>query len=356
MDTHLLNFFAATRDDPTSSLAVQLGSLLEFTSLFPILFDSNATSLLALGQLVPASSRIRSNDARPAVDPSLQVTLCLGLGQSSDDLYPFFHSMLEFQGKDAFAALLINGFSLVVTGGALNEIAAAAIFVVTRDGVFIDAIAVSHGRAPNMCKLSRSTHVGPDNGQRSLIISLTMGVSSIVDWVVFYSPWSSIVPLLFAHTQKLRFFWRAIHQGSNSTKTEGLLASQVALLSRVSFWRSANFTTIESEGTSLFSKPVEVLRLRGNGPSNPHKKQTAYKTTGDKKAKLKRKLGSARPPRKGKPTADSDPSSSSISSESHEDEEKKEDEEKEKELPDTADPLLDSNKPAVGPCCSKMVA
>jgi hypothetical protein len=77
--------------------------------------------------------------------------------------------MLEFQGKDAFAAFLINGFSLVVTGGALNEIAAAAIFVVTRDGVFIDAIAVSHGRAPDACKLSRSTHVGTNSGQRSLI-------------------------------------------------------------------------------------------------------------------------------------------------------------------------------------------
>jgi hypothetical protein len=90
---------------------------------------------------------------------------------------------------------------------------------------------------------------------------------------------------------------------------------------------------------------VEVLRLRGNGPSNPHKKQTAHKTTGAKKAELKRKLVSARPIRKGKPPADGEPSSSSISSESHDDEVKNEDKEKEKELPDADGLLLDSSKP-----------
>jgi hypothetical protein len=271
MDTHLLNFFAATRDDPTSSLAVQLGSLLEFTSLFPILFDSNATSLLALGQLVPASSRIRSNDARPAVDPSLQVTLCLGLGQSSDDLYPFFHSMLEFQGKDAFAAFLINGFSLVVTGGALNEIAAAAIFVVTRDGVFIDAIAVSHGRAPNMCKLSRSTHVGPDNGQRSLIDKSDNGsfqhcglgsflLALVEHCATFVCTLPEASVFLKSNSSRLEFYE---NRGFASLPSGASLPCE--LLKVVP---SANFTTIESDDTSLFSKPVEVLRLRGNGRGN----------------------------------------------------------------------------------------
>jgi hypothetical protein len=213
--------------------------------------------------------------------------------------------MLEFQGKDAFAAFLINGFSLVVTGGALSKIAAAAIFVVTRDGVFIDAIAASHGRAPDMCKLSRSTHVGTDNGQRSLIDKSDNGSFQhcglgsfllVEHCATFVCTHPEASFFLRSNSSRLEFYE---NRGFASLPSGASLPHEF-----LKVVPSANFATIESDDTSLFSKPMEVLRLRGNGLSSPHKKQTAYKTTGAKKAELKRKLASARPSRKGKPPAD----------------------------------------------------
>ena len=144
------------------SQLIPLGPLQGFSCLFAFEFDD--TSLHQLGAL---RARTRSESAAKT-DPRMQVLLGVGL-QFQGQLYTFFNTMLEFHNEQIFEAFLSRGYSLVITGGTHQNIVAAVTFIVSTDGLFIDAIAVSHGRGTGVCKLKSDTLIGADDAQKSLI-------------------------------------------------------------------------------------------------------------------------------------------------------------------------------------------
>jgi hypothetical protein len=77
--------------------------------------------------------------------------------------------VLQFQNKDHFNTVLQHGQSIAVIGGPHSEIAAAAVFVSTAEGVFIDAIAVANGRGPNMCRLNSSSFIANNDEAEDMI-------------------------------------------------------------------------------------------------------------------------------------------------------------------------------------------
>ena len=122
-----------------------LGPLFNLSSLFP---SHSAPSLRMLAQIV-----LPTRSAKPP--PYLKVAL--GVGDEfakANDIYSFFNGMLEFESEDAFAGFVQHGYTLVILGGNHNDIVAAASFIVASDGLFVDAIAVSHGTHKDSCKMS----------------------------------------------------------------------------------------------------------------------------------------------------------------------------------------------------------
>ena len=77
--------------------------------------------------------------------------------------------MLQFQSADNFKPFLSQGYSIYITGGIHNEVVAAVSFIATTNGLYIDAIAVSHGTGAVACKLSKKSHFDETEAQRHLI-------------------------------------------------------------------------------------------------------------------------------------------------------------------------------------------
>jgi hypothetical protein len=124
-----------------------LGTLSELRVLFP------SVSAPTLGMLARLS--IPTKSIKPV--PVLKVTL--GVGHEfaeACNLYNFFNSMLVFESEDAFAGFVKHGYTVAITAGKHDEIVAAAAFVAAPDGIFVDAMAVSHGTHPNAFILSKS--------------------------------------------------------------------------------------------------------------------------------------------------------------------------------------------------------
>jgi hypothetical protein len=146
----LLRIAFATNASNANKDFFSLGPLSAFATLFPDLFAG--TSLGTLGSLL-SKSRVASTS--PTV-PGLHVQL--GVRRIREKLlYSFFDSILEFQSPKDFAKVLSNGFSIAVIGGLHEEIVAAVVFIVTKHGIFIDAIAVANGHSPGACLLSSKT-------------------------------------------------------------------------------------------------------------------------------------------------------------------------------------------------------
>jgi hypothetical protein len=138
------------------SQAITLGTLGGFVSLFPSKFDG--TFLGKLGGLLS----VRGSRQGVRTEPSLIVDLGVGLVYA-EKLHNFFNGVLEFQNKENFSAFLSTGFSFMITGGSHAEIVAAATFTTTSDGLFIDALAVANGHAPQACKLLENQFVSSED-------------------------------------------------------------------------------------------------------------------------------------------------------------------------------------------------
>ncbi len=143
------------------SQAITLGTLGGFVSLFPSKFDG--TFLGKLGGLLS----VRGSRQGVRTEPSLIVVFGVGLVHA-EKLHTFFNGVLEFQTKKNFSDFLSTGFSFMITGGSHTEVVAAATFTTTSDGLFIDALAVANGHAPQACKLLENQFV-PSNDLSSLI-------------------------------------------------------------------------------------------------------------------------------------------------------------------------------------------
>ena len=64
--------------------------------------------------------------------------------------------MLIFQSEVEFAAFMNKGFAVVVSCGDPNKTVAAASFMTEKDGLFVDAIAVSHEKHKHSLRQSKS--------------------------------------------------------------------------------------------------------------------------------------------------------------------------------------------------------
>jgi hypothetical protein len=84
--------------------------------------------------------------------------------------------MLKFESKQVFRDFVIHGYCIVITGGSNNVIIAAAAFIVEPDGLFLDAIAVSHGKHPKPYKVpNQKPDPKADEGQRTFFHGLELG-------------------------------------------------------------------------------------------------------------------------------------------------------------------------------------
>jgi hypothetical protein len=121
-----------------------LGPLFFFESIFP---PKSAGSLSVLGELRALPP------GRQTLEQSISLTLLKGNPTASDivsqgDLHTFFNSMMHFESASAFSTFTKHGHSVVITvptGLGTSNIIAACSFLISTDGLFVDAIAVSDG-------------------------------------------------------------------------------------------------------------------------------------------------------------------------------------------------------------------
>jgi hypothetical protein len=121
-----------------------LGPLSVLESLFP---PKTAPCLRALADVTVGPSLTST--------PFFTVTLGVGLNYAQEQkLHAFYNCMLKFETEQSFSNFVESGYSVVITGGTNPPVVVAAVsFVVAEDGIFIDAIAVSHGAHINACAL-----------------------------------------------------------------------------------------------------------------------------------------------------------------------------------------------------------
>jgi GNAT superfamily N-acetyltransferase len=121
-----------------------LGSLSVLEALFP---PKTAPCLRALADVTVGPSLTSR--------PFFTVTLGVGLNHAEEqNLHEFYNCMLEFETEQSFSNFVKSGYSVVITGGTEPPVVvAAASFVVAAEGIFVDAIAVSHGAHINACSL-----------------------------------------------------------------------------------------------------------------------------------------------------------------------------------------------------------
>ena len=166
LDIQLKRSFAGAQQDLTTFLH-NINSLENFKFLYP---TKHNTSLRLLSRL-PALSRKKTSKLADKDPPSLQVIL--GVGKEYTDakgLYAFFNGILEFEPEAVFNNFCEHGYSLVITGGAHDAVVAAAVFIIAPDGIFVDAIAVSHGRHENACKLTPDYFKGTNEQEAQFLV------------------------------------------------------------------------------------------------------------------------------------------------------------------------------------------
>lgn len=124
-----------------------------FLDEFELLFSpTSVDSLGYLGSLHQVPPTAPPNASMPLIFKVL-----LGFGNTfaeARDLHSFFNGMIEFEPQPVFARFMQQAYAVVVTAGDNQNIVAAASFIVASDGVFVDAIAVSHGRHAKAFKLN----------------------------------------------------------------------------------------------------------------------------------------------------------------------------------------------------------
>jgi hypothetical protein len=135
----------------------RLGSLAALACIFPATAKQSLSELAALRQVLPPRMRSEGGEAT--------FNVRLGTGQEYAEekkLHQFFTGMLFFESSKVFTEFVKLGYSLVVTAGPSQLVVAAASFIIEDDGLFVDAIAVSHGTHPDAYK--PSVHGSHNNG------------------------------------------------------------------------------------------------------------------------------------------------------------------------------------------------
>jgi hypothetical protein len=79
------------------------------------------------------------------------------------------------ESEPEFVEFAHLGFSWIVQGGHLDNTAAAALFVIQPDGIFVNVMAVSHSRHSGACKLTRDFFHPSTLSQRALLRNIDGG-------------------------------------------------------------------------------------------------------------------------------------------------------------------------------------
>jgi hypothetical protein len=137
-------FESAIQDQAKKSSLV--APLCELDVLFDPRFKTSLTKL--------ANLKVPPRQKQAHFLPSLQVVV--GVGKplvENTNLHEFFTAMLEFESDATFSRFMKDGYYLVVRGGTHDDLVAAAAFIITPVGIFVDALAVSRGSHPHTCRL-----------------------------------------------------------------------------------------------------------------------------------------------------------------------------------------------------------
>jgi hypothetical protein len=149
----------------------RLGSLAALAPFFPATAKQSLSELAALRQVLPPRMRSEGGDAT--------FNVRLGTGHdyaASKKLHQFFTGILCFESQKVFTEFVDRGYSVVVTAGPSQLVVAAASFIIEDDGLFVNAIAVSHGSHPDSYKSSVHGSHNNDNWQRYGLGSFLLAV------------------------------------------------------------------------------------------------------------------------------------------------------------------------------------
>jgi hypothetical protein len=137
---------AAANTQAAGANIVGLGPLSFFDSLFP---PKHAASLQVLGAvraLPPGRQRLEQ-----CITLTLLVnTTTEGNIVSQGELHAFYNAMMHFESASTFRNFMQHGHSVIMTvptGVGTSNLIAACSFIINTEGIFVDAIAVSDGRA-----------------------------------------------------------------------------------------------------------------------------------------------------------------------------------------------------------------
>jgi hypothetical protein len=173
-DVRLTNALLRLKVKENKTNFFSLGPLRGHALLFPELFQT--TSLGLLGSLFQKS---RIGATAKSTLPGFQVHFGAGSFRERS-LFLFFDSVLQFQDREDSSQVLDHGYSISVMGGPHNEIAAAIVFVSAAEGIFIDAIAITNGRGPSMCRLNSSSFIAGDAEEEQMIKNSNISVTALL--------------------------------------------------------------------------------------------------------------------------------------------------------------------------------
>ena len=144
IDTLLKKAFTRKAKRDSGVDGILLGRLTDFAALFPA-HKSNTLRMLA-----GLSVRVKKSD-----QPHFFLNVMVGHGQefaTANKLHEFFSGMIESESEKEYLGFIKHGHSLVVTAGhEPRSIVAAASFTGRSDGIYVAAMAVSHGKHKDSC-------------------------------------------------------------------------------------------------------------------------------------------------------------------------------------------------------------
>jgi hypothetical protein len=166
LDTKIFSAFNKSLEHGECHCAT-LGTVAEFQVLSPRLFGDSFQALATLPDTVDLHS------------PSLQIVPGAGSDFATRfSLHSHCDAMMEEgcnQSEPGFVDFVLLGFSFVMQGGHLDDMAAAVSFVIQPHGIFVDAMAVSHSRHSGACKLTKDFFHPATLSQRALLRNVDGG-------------------------------------------------------------------------------------------------------------------------------------------------------------------------------------
>ena len=154
--------------------SVLLARVSELKPFFLNQFMTSLTSLAALEDVPQRTTR------KSATSTALKVSFGVGPDHAVEKGLPdFFNHMLEDESEDQILEFMKKGAAILITGGIHDNIVGAASFVTMRDGLFIDLVAVSHGRHKNALTFPGKVSNFQHQGLETLLIILLCSTARV---------------------------------------------------------------------------------------------------------------------------------------------------------------------------------